>query len=236
MMGEDCMRQIIALGGGGFSMEPENPLLDRYILKQSPKENPKICFIGTASGDAESYIERFYSFFQKENCEPTHLSLFKPHTRDIKKFILEQDILYVGGGNTKNLLALWREWELDVAIRHAYDNGVILAGLSAGSLCWFEEGVTDSYGDGLETISCLGLLRGSHCPHYDGEEDRRPAYQKFVQEEILGSGYAADDGVALHFIDEELNNVVSSRTNAYGYRVDKEKEIRLSTDYLGAES
>lgn len=236
MMGENCMRQIIALGGGGFSMEPENPLLDRYILKQSPKETPKICFIGTASGDADSYIERFYSFFQQENCEPTHLSLFKPHTRDIKKFILEQDILYVGGGNTKNLIALWREWELDVAIRHAYDNGVILAGLSAGSLCWFEEGVTDSYGDGLETISCLGLLRGSHCPHYDGEEDRRPAYQKFVQEEILGSGYAADDGVALHFIDEELNNVVSSRPNAYGYRVDKDKEIRLSTDYIGAES
>ncbi|MFX3675012.1 MAG: Type 1 glutamine amidotransferase-like domain-containing protein [Paenisporosarcina sp.] len=230
------MRQIIALGGGGFSMEPDNPLLDRYILHQSPKKNPKICFIGTASGDAESYIERFYSFFQKENCEPTHLSLFKPHTRDIKKFITEQDILYVGGGNTKNLMALWREWELDIAIRHAYENGTILAGISAGSLCWFEEGVTDSYGSVLDTITCLGILRGSHCPHYDGETDRRPTYQKLVQEEKIGSGYAADDGVALHFIDEELNNVVSSRPTAYGYRVDKDKEVRLSTNYLGAES
>lgn len=227
------MRQIIALGGGGFSMEPENPLLDRYILKQSTKKKPEICFIGTASGDAESYIERFYAFFQKENCEPTHLSLFKPHTRDIKKFILEQDILYVGGGNTKNLMALWHEWQLDIAIRQAYDKGTILAGLSAGSLCWFEEGVTDSYGSVLEPISCLGLIRGSHCPHYDGEEDRRPTYQKFVRDETIGSGFAADDGVALHFIDEELHHVVSSRPNSHGYRVDKDKETQLPTVYLG---
>lgn len=229
------MRQVIALGGGGFSMEPENPLLDQYILQQCKKENPKICFIGTASGDAESYIERFYSFFKTEQCEPTHLSLFKPHTRDIKKFILSQDILYVGGGNTKNLMALWREWELDVAIRQAYDNGTILAGISAGSLCWFEEGVTDSFGTGLEPISCLGILRGSNCPHYDGEEDRRPAYQAFIRDGKINSGYAADDGVALHFIDEELHRVVSSRPDAQGYRVDKEKETHLTTHYLGIE-
>jgi len=227
------MRQVLALGGGGFSMEPENPMLDRYILQQSSKKKPKICFIGTASGDAEGYIERFYNFFKMEDCEPSHLSLFNPHTRNIKKFIMEQDILYVGGGNTKNLMALWREWELEVAIRHAYDNGTILAGLSAGSLCWFDEGVTDSYGSGLEPISCLGIIRGSHCPHYDGEEERRPAYQSFIRNGRIGSGYAADDGVALHFIDEELHHVVSSRPEAHGYRVDKEKETQLSTLYLG---
>ncbi|MDX1771362.1 MAG: Type 1 glutamine amidotransferase-like domain-containing protein [Planococcaceae bacterium] len=228
------MRQVIALGGGGFSMEPENPLLDRYILSQSKSDKPKICFIGTASGDAEGYIERFYHAFRGENCEPTHLSLFKPHTRDIKSFVMEQDILYVGGGNTKNLMALWREWELDVIIRQAYDNGTILAGLSAGSLCWFEEGITDSYGTGLEPIACLGILRGSHSPHYDGEEDRRPAYQAFIRDGKISSGYAADDGVALHFIDEELHTVVSSRPEASGYRVDKGKETKLSTSYLGA--
>ncbi|MGB3260268.1 Type 1 glutamine amidotransferase-like domain-containing protein [Paenisporosarcina sp.] len=227
------MRQVIALGGGGFSMEPENPLLDRYILEQSTKQNPKICFIGTASGDAEGYIERFYNFFRMEECEPTHLSLFKPHTRDIKNFIMNQDILYVGGGNTTNLMALWREWEIDVAIRQAYDKGTILAGLSAGSLCWFEDGITDSYGDELEPISCLGILRGSHCPHYDGEESRRPTYRKFIQEGKVGSGYAADDGVALHFIDEELHKIVSSREHAKGYRVDKDKESILTTHYLG---
>lgn len=227
------MRQIIALGGGGFSMEPENLLLDRYILKQCKKKKPKICFIGTASGDAEEYIEQFYKSFRLESCEPTHLSLFKPHTRNIKEFIMKQDIIYVGGGNTKNLMVLWREWELDVAIRQAYDQGTILAGLSAGSLCWFEEGVTDSYGSGLEPISCMGILRGSHCPHYDGEEARRPAYQALIREGIIVSGYAADDGVGLHFIDEELHSIVSSRPNAHGYRVDKEKETQLSTKYLG---
>ncbi|HSO58634.1 MAG TPA: peptidase E, partial [Paenisporosarcina sp.] len=193
------MRQVIALGGGGFSMEPENTLLDRYILQQSKKENPKICFIGTASGDAEGYIERFYNFFRLEKCEPSHLSLFKPHTRDIKEFLMSQDIIYVGGGNTKNLMVLWREWELDVILRQAYDKGTILAGLSAGSLCWFEEGITDSYGSDLEPISCLGIIRGSHCPHYDGEENRRPAYQQFIQAGTIGSGFAADDGVGLHF-------------------------------------
>jgi peptidase E len=227
------MRQVIALGGGGFSMEPENPVLDRYILQQSKKENPKVCFIGTASGDAEGYIERFYNFFRLENCEPSHLSLFKPHTRDIKKFIMGQDIIYVGGGNTKNLMALWREWELDVILRQAYDKGTILAGLSAGSLCWFEEGITDSYGSDLEPISCLGILRGSHCPHYDGEENRRPTYQQFIQAGTIGSGFAADDGVGLHFIDEELHRVVSSRPNAQGYRVDKDKETKLPTKFLG---
>lgn len=228
------MRQIIAMGGGGFSMEPENPLLDRYILKQSTSKRPKICFIGTASGDVESYIEKFYRFFQQEECEPTHLSLFKPQTRDIRKFILEQDILYVGGGNTKNLMALWKEWELDKAIREAYENGTILSGLSAGSLCWFEEGVTDSYGDELEPITCLGIIAGSHCPHYDGEEERRPAYQKFIREDIIGAGYAADDGVALHFIDETLHHIVSSRPQASGYRVNKDEEEKLSTTFLGA--
>jgi peptidase E len=228
------MRQIIGMGGGGFSMEPENPLLDRYILKQSKSERPKICFIGTASGDAEGYIERFYNFFQKEDCEPVHLSLFKPHTRDIKGFLMEQDILYVGGGNTKNLMTLWKEWELDKAIRAAYESGTILSGLSAGSLCWFEEGVTDSYGDGIEPIKCLGLLGGSHCPHYNGEGNYRPAYNRLIHEEVIGAGYAADDGVALHFIDEKLHTVVSSRPQVSGYRVDKGKEEKLSTTYLGS--
>ncbi|QFF97642.1 peptidase E [Psychrobacillus glaciei] len=230
------MKQIIGMGGGGFSMEPENPLLDRYILKQSKSKRPKICFIGTASGDAEGYIERFYNFFQKEECEPTHLSLFKLHTRDIKGFLMEQDILYVGGGSTKNLMALWKEWELDIAVREAYENGTILSGLSAGSLCWFEEGVTDSYGGGIEPILCLGLIGGSHCPHYDGEGDYRPAYKRLIQEKVIGAGYAADDGVALHFIDEKLHTVVSSRPQASGYRVDKDKEEKLSTTYLGTEN
>lgn len=131
------MKQIIALGGGGFSMEPENPLLDLYVLKQSGKHNPKICFIPTASGDADNYIARFYEFFGKQNCKPSHLSLFKPQTRDLESYLIEKDIIYVGGGNTRNLLALWREWGLDLIMMKAWEQGTVLAGISAGSICSF---------------------------------------------------------------------------------------------------
>ncbi|MEK5333053.1 Type 1 glutamine amidotransferase-like domain-containing protein [Lysinibacillus sp. FSL W8-0992] len=231
------MKQIIALGGGGFSMEPENPLLDKYILHQSKKSNPKICFIATASGDSENYISRFYHFFEKQDCQPSHLSLFNPPTRELESFLLEKDIIYVGGGNTKNLLVLWKEWGLDTILRKAWEQGIVLAGISAGSICWFEEGVTDSYGDGLEPLKCLGLLKGSNCPHYDGEADRRPSYQKLIATNSIKPGIAADDGVAIHFIDQEISHIVSSRPNAKAYKVYNNKEIteiELETNYLGA--
>lgn len=231
------MRQIIALGGGGFSMEPENPLLDTYILKQSKKLTPKICFVPTASGDAENYINRFYHFFEMQTCQPSHLSLFKPPTRDLEDYILDKDIIYVGGGNTKNLLVLWKEWGLDQILKKAWDQGVILAGLSAGSLCWFEDGVTDSFGDELEPIKGLGFLKGSHCPHYDGEVERRPAYQKLILSGEIQGGIAADDGVAIHYIDYKVNRIVSSRPHAKAYLVQLQEnkiiEEEMHTHYLG---
>ncbi len=115
-------------------MEPNHPLLDSYILNQSNKSKPKICFVPTASGDSDSYTSRFYQFFEQMNCEPSHLSLFKPPTRDLAGFLLEKDIIYVGGGNTKNLLALWKEWGLDLVMKEAWEQGIILAGISAGSI------------------------------------------------------------------------------------------------------
>lgn len=231
------MRQIIALGGGGFSMEPENPLLDQYILEQSNQSNPKICFVPTASGDADNYITRFYNFFNEQNCKPSHLSLFNPPTRDIEGFLLEQDIIYVGGGNTKNLLAIWREWGLVDILRKAWNQGVVLAGISAGAICWFEEGVTDSFGDGLEPITCLGFLKGSNCPHYDGEIARRPTYQSLIASGKIQPGIAIDDSAAVHFIDNEMVNIVSSRPSAKAYKVEynqKVKELELETKYLGS--
>ena len=230
------MRQIIALGGGGFSMEPDNPLLDLYILKQAKIAKPQICFLPTASGDSDDYISRFYNFFNKQECKPSHLSLFRPPTRDLESFILEKDIVYVGGGNTKNLLALWREWGLDSILSKAWNQGVILAGLSAGSICWFEEGITDSYGDGLEPIKCLGFLKGSNCPHYDGEIERRPAYHKLIGSKRIQSGVAADDGVAIHYKEQEISKIVSSRTNAKAYSVSFETKVgetELQTEFLG---
>lgn len=212
------MKQLIAMGGGGFSMEPENPLLDNYILNQVQKEKPKICFVPTASGDSDSYIERFYKAFKKK-AEATHLSLFKPPTRDLRTFLLKQDIIYVGGGSTKNLLVLWREWGLDGILWEAWGKGVVLAGISAGAICWFEQGVTDSYGDGLEPLSCLGFLPGSCCPHYDGEEERRPSYKSFIMNDSILPGYALDDGAAIHFVGTDVVKCISSRNNAYAFEV-----------------
>ncbi|MES1045441.1 peptidase E [Bacillus obstructivus] len=231
------MRQIIALGGGGFSMEPENPLLDRYILQQSNQSVPKICFLPTASGDSDNYIQRFYRFFDKQLCHPSHLSLFNPPTRDLESFILEKDIIYVGGGNTKNLLALWKEWGLDHILRKAWEQGTILAGISAGSICWFEEGLTDSFGTSLEPIQCLGILKGSCCPHYDGEIERKPAYKKMIDSGKIISGVAMDDGVAIHYLDQKMNKIVSSRPGAKAYevkRIDNEViQNELEVNYLG---
>lgn len=228
------MKQMITMGGGGFLMEPENPLLDRYILEQAGKDKPKICYVGTASGDAESMIQNFYKFFNEENCEPSHLSLFKPPVRDLESYVLDKDIIYVGGGNTKNLLVLWREWGLDEIFRKALDQGIVLAGISAGSICWFEEGVTDSYGDKLEPLKALGFLSGSNCPHYDGEAERRPTYRKLVDDGTLQPGIAADDGAAIHYIDGEIKRVVSSRPDAKAYLVSPGNEEELETEYLGA--
>jgi dipeptidase E len=228
--------QIIAMGGGGFSMEPENPLLDLYVLEQSGKSKPAICFV-PPSGEASDYIVRFYSAFTKFNCRPTHLSLFQPPTADLESFILEKDIIYVGGGNTRSMLALWREWELDRILRHAWTNGVLLCGLSAGWICWFDQGLTDSIPGTLTALLCLGFLPGSNCPHYDGEVERRPAYQRLIREGLLQGGFAADDGVALHFIGTELDRAVSSRPSARAYRVGLESgsvvEAVLTPTYLG---
>lgn len=218
-------------------MEPENDLLDLFILNQTQKARPKVCFLPTASGDAESYVARFLQAFEQYPCVPSHLSLFQLPTSDLESYVLEQDVIYVGGGNTKSMLALWREWGLDLILRRAWEEGVILAGLSAGSICWFEEGLTDSYGDKLRPLQCLGLLKGSHCPHYDGEEERRPMYQKYILSGELQPGYAADDGVALHFVGTELVKAVSSRPHAKAYYVSthdaKHLEREIETIFLG---
>jgi dipeptidase E len=236
---EARVKQIIALGGGGFSMEPENPLLDLYILRQSKNKNPKICFVPTASGDSENYIARFYQSFKQHHCVPSHLSLFKPPTADLEDFVMNQDIIYVGGGNTRNLLVLWKEWGLDRIFYKAYEQGIILSGISAGSICWFEEGVTDSIPGKLTKLPCLGFLKGSNCPHYDGEKEGRPAYHRLISSGEMKDGFAADDGVALHFIDGKLVRAVSSRPHAKAYFVQKTsqgiEEITVETIYLNRE-
>ncbi|MCR8643546.1 peptidase E [Paenibacillus sp. N1-5-1-14] len=234
------MRQIIAMGGGGFSMEPDNLLLDQYILSQVKSSQPKVCFIPTASGDSQGYIDRFYQSFEHLPCVPTHLTLFKNQPRNLEEFILSKDILYVGGGNTRNMLVLWREWGLDQILRTALDNGVILAGLSAGAICWFEGGVTDSIPGELTGLKCLGLLAGSSCPHYDGESDRRSSYHRLLMDNKIGGGIALDDGVAAHYVDGRIHQIVSSRPQAKAYFVSmtnhQVSESIHTPVYLGAQS
>jgi len=230
-------KQIIAMGGGGFSMEPENPALDLYCLKQTGKPRPRVCFVPTASGDSQDYTAKFYEAFKKHECEPAHLSLFQGTTADLRGLVLSQDLIYVGGGNTRNLMTLWRDWGLDDIMREAWENGVVLAGLSAGMICWFEQGVTDSVPGALGPLDCLGFLPGSACPHYDGEAERRPIYRRLISFQKLKSGVAADDGVGLHYIGEDLHRVVSSRPNVRGWKVtrtDKGTSLEepLNPDYL----
>src|SRR3954465_1302485 len=157
-------RHIVAMGGGGWGMEPENPLLDDLVFGLTRKRRPKVCFVPTASGDADSYVGRFYAALGNGRATPSHLALFRRTVVDLRAFLLGQDVIYVGGGNTANMLAVWRVHGVDAVLRRAWREGVVLCGLSAGALCWFEGGVTDSYGPLAALHDGLGLLPGSACP------------------------------------------------------------------------
>jgi peptidase E len=234
---------ILAMGGGGFSMEPDNPLFDDFVLGLSRRQPARVCFVPTASADAATYIVRFYRAFAGR-CVPTDLTLWNSpslarqpaRTSELAAFVAAQDVIYVGGGDTANLLVLWRRHGLDVLLRRAWSQGAVLAGVSAGMLCWFNGGVTDSFG-GLEPLhDGLSLIDATACPHYDGEPERRPTYHRAIAAGMQ-AGYAADDGAALHFYGQDLVEVVSSRPQAGAYRVeliDKDvTETRLPVRFLG---
>jgi dipeptidase E len=237
----EAKRTIVAMGGGGFSMEPDNPLLDDHILELARvhrgRARSRVCFLPTASGDSEGYVANFYAAFARRS-EATHLALFDRTVNDVDAFLLEQDVVYVGGGNTANMLGIWRVHGVDRALRRAWETGVVLAGLSAGSNCWFECATTDSFGPLAALPDGLGLLAGSHCPHFDGEAARRPTYHRLIASGELPDGLAADDGAALVFHGTELAEVVASRPAARGYRVVRGPggeaiETELPTRYLG---
>lgn len=213
------MRQIIAMGGGGFTMEPDNLSLDRYSLRQTGKPRPKVCFLPTASGDSENYILRYFEAFSQLECSPSYLSLFRLPTADLEGFILEQDLVYVGGGNTRSMLALWREWGLDRILEKAYRNGVVMAGISAGANCWFEQCTTDSVPRALRVWPCLGFIQGSFSPHFDGEPERRPTLHRLLADGQIVAGYAADDSAAIHFVEGQIRHAICSKPTAKAYRV-----------------
>lgn len=236
---------ILAFGGGGFAMEPDNPLLDDFLLSLATRrrgvgDRPRICFVPTASGDAESYVDLFIEAFA-ERAETSSLRLFHLgdlESVDLRAQVLAQDVIHVGGGSTANLLALWRLHGLDEILREALAAGVVLSGVSAGMNCWFESSVTDSFGPLAPLNDGLGFVAGSACPHYDGEAERQPTYTELVGNRTLPAGYAADDGCALLFRDGELVEAVSSRADARAFRVHRSDdgtvvEAPLAVRYLG---
>jgi peptidase E len=200
-------------------MEPRNYRLDKWLLTLTRRRRPRVLFLPTASGDSLKHISRFYRAFNKYSCDPSHLGLFDRTGTRINDAIASSDLIYVGGGNTANLLAIWRLHGVDHALRDAWNDGVVLCGVSAGAICWFEAGVTDSFGATLQPLEgALGLLPGSFCPHYN-DTIRRSTYRRFVSRGALPPGYAADDGVAILFEDDVITDIVRSRRGGAAYRV-----------------
>jgi peptidase E len=218
------------MGGGGFMVDRESPL-DDFMLSLADARRPRVCFVPTPSGDADRGIAAFFEAFARRECEPSCLRLFGIPAEPVAH-LAAQDVIYVSGGNTANALAIWRLHGVDAALRAAWERGAVLGGVSAGANCWFECSVTDSFGAALDPLrDGLGVLPGSFCPHYDGEERRRPVYRALVAGGFA-AGYAADDDAALHFVGTELREVVSSRAGARGYRVDASSETPIEPRLL----
>ena len=230
------MGRIIALGGGGFSDDPLDEHgrgLDQVVLDATGAVMPRACFVPTASGDAEAYTVKFYRAFEgRARLDDLSLTL-RPRHPHLREFILGMDAIYVGGGSTVNMLAVWRTHGLDEILREAYERGVVLAGISAGMICWFEQPVTDSFGDGLRPMEGMRLLPGSACAHL-GNPTRREQYLRLVSNGQVSGGYGAEDGVALDFADGVLREAVScdpART-ARAYRVAADGASELPVRYL----
>ncbi|MYR43640.1 peptidase E [Streptomyces sp. SID5910] len=211
----------LALLGGGFSTD-EDGLLDTWVLSRARAARPKVCFVPTASGDAPAYVERFLTAFEPLDCQPCVLPLFRRELDDdaLRAFLLCQDVVYVGGGNTANLLAVWRTHGVDRILREAYDRGTLLCGISAGANCWAEGSHTDSFGPLTFLPDGLGLLSGSVCPHYDSEPGRRPSYRQAVAAGSLPAGWALDDGAGALFTDGVPTDTVTRTPGAHLYRVE----------------
>ena len=209
---------IIAIGGGGFGRNPNHRKIEKYILELTGKENPNVVFFPTASAENQAYIIQFYKCFTKMSCEPSHVTFFQ-RTPRLDSIINKADVIYVGGGNTKSMLAVWQEWKLDKLLLKAYNNGKILCGVSAGAICWFEQGITDSWASNLNVMDCLGFLPEMACPHYQEEKDRRPDVHKMLKQGKCGPGWAIDGGAAIHFKNGKYYKSIQFYSDSYVHYV-----------------
>jgi len=214
---------IVAMGGAEFAMRPENEALHDYVLEQVDSESPRICLLPTASGDPHDQIVAFHAAMERRGCIASAISLFRLGVApiDLADHLLDQDVIYVTGGSMVNLLALWREHKLDRIMRAAHERGIVLCGYSAGSMCWFEQGISRG-GGSPAPVEGLGLIAGSHCVHYSQDPDRRDAYRRLVGAGELSPGLALDDHAAALFRDGELIESVRATEASAAFRVERE--------------
>jgi peptidase E len=214
-------RQVVAIGGAGLGSA-----IDEFVLGLTGVERPRVCFVPTASAESPELVVRFYEAFAGR-AVASHATFFPWPRPDLREHVLAQDAIVVGGGNTANMLAVWRVHGFDAVLREAWERGIVLFGSSAGAICWFEAGVTDSFGPQLEGMrDGLGFLPGSACPHYDGEERRRPVYRRLVAQGFP-PGIALEDLVAAHYVGTELAEVVAAKPGGRAYRVAPSLETPL---------
>lgn len=220
------MQRVLALGGGGFLMEDGRSAIDDYLLELAQRDRPRICFIATPSGDLPEHLDKFYAAYTPTLCDATHLSFFRKPSHNsvaldgLREHILSRDIVFVGGGNTKSALSVWREWRLDAVLREALQAGVILSGMSAGAMCWFEHGLTDSFwGAELQPLRCLGFIRGSCGVHYSSDPQRRRALHAAIKAGKVSRALAIDDYAAVLLVEGEVETVLSWSAGATAYRV-----------------
>ena len=217
-------KNIIAIGGGGFGRSLGSLEIEKYIISLINKKRPKICFIPTASGDSSLYKLNFYRAFSKLDCITSHIDFFS-RTENIEDKILTQDIIYVGGGNTKSMLAVWKDWNLHNILQNAYEKGIVMSGVSAGAICWFDKGITDSFANELNIIDCLGIVDGIACPHFDEETDREPYVIDIINREIIKSCICIEGNCALHIKNDIEYSSIDFGNGKKCFKVYKENNI-----------
>src|SRR3984885_3073879 len=240
-MAADGRRHVLAIGGGMLMPRDSAPLQVKYAMELTGRPRPKLCVLNTAVGDDPNAYLRVYDRLPETQARGPHLALFPmPNVAAPEDLLMSQDVIFVGGGSVANMVAVWRVHRIDEILRKAWQAGIVLAGSSAGGICWFEGGTTDSFGARLRAYTDgLGMLAGSFCPHYHSEAEGRPLYQRLVAEGALPGGLACDDGVGAHYVDDALAEMISDRPDGDGYRVEPDgeggfTETELPVRYLGA--
>ena len=223
-------KNIVAIGGGGFGRSLGQLKIEKFITTLVKKDRPKICFLPTASGDNDLYKLNFYRAFSKLNCITSHIDFFS-RTENLEKKVLSQDIIYVGGGNTKSMLAVWKEWNLNNILKFAYEKGIVMSGVSAGAICWFEQGITDSFSNNLEIINCLGLINGIACPHYDEEKEREPFVEELIKINRINSCICIEGNCALHIKNDFDYKSINFGNKKKSFKIFKEND-NLIKDYF----